>query len=92
MEQTRESFDCAADAVCDAVRQIGDFSYAILPEDLAHALGDLKTAVLTNLRGLIDWEIDWINDRVAGGDKLREEWREKCKERTSTEAPPETVA
>jgi len=91
MEQARESFNNAADAVCDALRQIGDFSYAVLPEDIAHAIGDLKTAVLTNLRGVIDWEIDWINDRVAGGDKLREEWRAKCRQSTSSETPPETV-
>jgi hypothetical protein len=26
--------------------------------------------------------MEWIDDRVAGGDKLREEWREKCR-RTS---------
>ncbi len=76
-------FVTRADAVCDGLRQIGDFSYAILPKDIAHALGDFKKAVLSQIRCLVDWEIDWIDDRVAGGDRLREEWREKCQQQTS---------
>jgi hypothetical protein len=38
MEDTRDRVCNAADAVCDGLRQIGDFSYAILPRDIAHAL------------------------------------------------------
>ena len=68
-----------ADAVFDGLRQIGDVSYAILPKDMAHALGDLKKAVLSQVRCVVDWELGWIDERVAGGDKLREEWREKCR-------------
>jgi hypothetical protein len=79
MEEARERINCAASAVCDGLRQIGDASYAILPPDIAHALGDLKKAVLNNVRAAIDWELGWIDERVAGGDRLREEWRESCK-------------
>jgi hypothetical protein len=85
MEDARDPIRNAAEAVCDGLRQIGDFSYAILPKDIAHACGDLKKAVLTQCRAALDWEIEWINDRVAGGDKLREEWREKCNQ-TSADA------
>ena len=92
MQEARESVHCAADAICDGLRRLGDASYAILPKDIAHSLGDLKKAFLTNIRDLIDWDISWVNDRVAGGDKLREEWREKCKQRASTQTPPESVA
>ena len=84
----QEARNCANDvvgAVCDGLRQIGDFSYAILPRDLAHALGDVKKAVLSNIRSAVDWEIEWIDDRVAGGDKLRDEWREQCKRTTADE-------
>jgi len=88
MEQTQDPLRNAAGAVCDGLRQIGDFSYAILPKEVAHALGDLKKAVLSELRGLVDWEIEWIDERVAGGDKLREEWREKCRRNTGTDVPP----
>ena len=88
----KEPRDCVSDvcaAVGDGMRQIGDFSYAIMPKDVAHALGDLKKALLTQIRACVDWEIGWIDDRVAGGDKLREEWREKCeRESSGTTADP----
>ena len=86
MEDAKERINCAANAVCDGLREIGDMSYAILPRDIAHALGDLKKAVLSNLRCAIDWEIGWIEDRVAGGDRLREEWKQKCDSHESDEA------
>ena len=79
MQEARNCVNEVADAVCDGLRQIGDFSYAILPRDLAHALGDVKKAVLSTVRSAVDWEIEWIDDRVAGGDRLRDEWREKCR-------------
>ena len=91
MEETRDSAQCPSDAIWDGLKRLGDISYAIFPPDVAHALGDLKKAVLTNIRGCIDWEIEWINDRVAGGDQLREEWRERCRQPRSTEPPPEPV-
>lgn len=91
MEEARKSVHCATDAICDGLKHLGDFSYAIFPADVAHALADLKKSVLTNVRNCIDWEIEWINERVAGGDRLREEWRERCQEHRSTEKPPEPV-
>ena len=90
MEDARDPVRCVTDAICDGLRRLGDISYAILPADIAHSLGDFKKAVLSNIRDGIDKDIEWINERVAGGDKLREEWREKCK-RESGETPPEPV-
>jgi hypothetical protein len=87
MQEARDAVRNAAEAVCDGLRQIGDFSYAVLPKDIAHSLGDLKKAVLSQVRCAVDWEIDWINDRVAGGDKLREEWREKCRQHADATGP-----
>ena len=84
MQEARNCGD-VMDAVCDGLRQIGDFSYAILPRDLAHALGDVKKAMLSTIRSAVDWEIEWIDDRVAGGDRLRDEWREKCRRATADE-------
>ena len=78
MEAGRDPVRDCAEAVCDGLRQIGDFSYAIMPKDMAHALGDLKKAVLSQVRCLVDWEAKWIDERVAGGDRLREEWRARC--------------
>jgi hypothetical protein len=79
MEEARDPVRNVTNAVLDGFRQIGDVSYAILPKDMAHALGDLKKAVLSQIRCVVDWEMGWIDERVAGGDKLREEWREKCR-------------
>ena len=79
MEEAQDRARNVADGVFDGLRQIGDVSYAILPKDMAHALGDLKKAVLAQVKCVVDWELGWIDERVAGGDKLREEWREKCR-------------
>ena len=86
MAAAKERINSAATAVCDGLREIGDMSYAILPHDVAHALGDLKKAILSNLRSAIDCEIGWIDERVAGGDRLREEWKEKCANHESDQA------
>jgi hypothetical protein len=75
----------AASAVCDGLKQIGDFSYAIMPKELAHAVGDLKKALLSQIRGALEWEIGWVDERVAGGDRLRDEWREKCRTRSAAD-------
>ena len=79
MEESRDPVRDVAEAVLGGLRGIGDVSYAILPKDLAHALGDMKKAVLTQVKCVVDWELGWIDERLAGGDKLREEWREKCR-------------
>ena len=83
MPEGQSCVNDVATEICDAFRQIGDFSYAIFPKDLAHALGDLNKAVLSQIRRCVDWEIEWNNARVAGGDKMRDEWREKCKGTTA---------
>lgn len=89
MQEARSCVNDVANAVCDGLRQIGDVSYAILPKDLAHAVGDLKKALLSTVRDSLGCGIDWINDRVAGGDRLREEWHEQCKRTTAADVPPE---
>jgi len=78
MDEAKEAAQSAVNAVCDALKYFGDVSYAILPQDVAHGLGDFKKAILSNVRSVIDWEVDWIDDRVAGGDRLREEWQQEC--------------
>lgn len=86
MSETREACNNAANAICDALRYLGDASYAILPANMAHELGDLNKAFLTNVRTLIDKDIEWVDARVAGGDRLREEWKRACARDTTTEA------
>jgi hypothetical protein len=89
MSEARESVDNACNAVYDALRYIGDASYAILPPNLAHDLGDLKKKFLSNVCSLIEKDIEWIDARVAGGDRLREEWKRACdrEQAASSEEP-----
>jgi hypothetical protein len=85
MVDQKESPYCTGNAVCDALKYIGDASYAILPKDVAHQLGELKKNFFGSVRWLIDKEIEWIDARVAGGDRLREEWQ-RGTQRTTTES------
>ena len=91
MGEAREAACDVAKAACDALRCIGDVSYAVLPRDIAHAVGDLNKACLNSLRSAIDCQIEWIDERVAGGDRLREEWQRAC-ERTQSPGTAEPGA
>ena len=94
MQETTESTsntECnVVNELRDALRYLGDASYAILPKDIAHNLGDLKKSFLSTIRSLIDKDIEWVEARVSGGDRLREEWQEKCN-RDKAEGAPEPV-
>lgn len=86
MSEPRESVDNACNAVYDALRYLGDASYAILPPNVAHELGDFKKKFLSNVCSLIEKDIEWIDARVAGGDRLREEWKQTCNREQSEQA------
>lgn len=86
MSEARETVDNACNAVCDALRYLGDASYAVLPSNVAHELGDFKKKFLTNVCSLIEKDIEWIDARVAGGDRLREEWKHACNSERSEQA------
>ena len=73
----RECVNDAAAAVCDGVRYLGDLSYAIFPKDVAHSLGELNKSFLNVIRTCVDKDIEWIDERVAGGDRLRERWKQR---------------
>jgi len=77
MQETKESTNyCAGGGnVCDVLRYLCDASYAVLPKDVAHQLGELKKNFLGGVRWVIEKDIEWIDARIAGGDRLREEWR-----------------
>ena len=75
MPETNESPYSTATVIKDALRYLGDASYAILPEDVAHRLADLKKRFWGGVRCVVDQELEWIDERVEGGDRLREEWR-----------------
>ena len=86
MAEGRDPIRDVAEAVLGGLRQIEDCTYAIMPKDIAHSVAGIKKALLGHLTNALRWEMEWIDDRVAGGDKLREEWREKARQRTSQAA------
>jgi hypothetical protein len=73
--EARESLNNLAAGVLGALRYLGDISYAILPREMAHSLADLKKSFWNCVRSAVDKEVEWIDERVAGGDRLRAEWR-----------------
>ena len=91
MQSTNESCNSTVDAIKDALRYLGDASYAILPEDVAHGLARLKKNFLGGVRSVVDKELQWIDERVAGGDRLREEWRQRRSQQETGGAPGEGI-
>ncbi len=90
MKEGRECVNDVCGAVMDGVRRIDEVCYAILPKDVAHAVADLNKSLLNQVRNFIDWKIRWNDEVLDGGDRLREEWREKCRrerEQTGTTDP-----
>lgn len=75
IEERNDSPYCTGNPVCDSLRFLGDAFYAVLPEDVAHRVGEMKKNFLFGLRWVVDKKIEWEEARVAGGDRLREEWR-----------------
>jgi hypothetical protein len=75
MDDRVHSEHCASNGVCDFLRYVGDASYAVMPKDLAHQVGEMKKNFLSGFRWLIDKQIQWVDARVEGGDRLREEWQ-----------------
>lgn len=89
MEETTESGRPVLEELGDALRYLGDASYAILPKEVAHNLGDLKKSFLTTIRTLIDKDIEWVEARVEGGDRVREEWQQKwCRKESDGTTEP----
>ena len=85
-QEARETASNAANAFCDVLRYLGDVSYAILPRNVAHDLGDLNKTFWSAVRSAVEKEIEWIDDRVAGGDRMREEWERRCHQDNPAEA------
>jgi hypothetical protein len=83
--ESRDPINSAGNAVCDVLRYIGDLSYAVLPQDMAHSLAEFKKSFLNNVRELIEKDIEWVDARVAGGDRLREEWKRSCRPESPAE-------
>jgi len=85
MQDTRESSRNTESTVWDVLRYLGDASYAMLPRDVAHKIGEVKKNFWGGVCWLIEKEVEWTEARVAGGDRLREEWRDIARRRATDE-------
>jgi hypothetical protein len=61
-----------------------DASFAILPRDVAHRLGEFEKNFWGSVRWFADKQVGWIDDSLKGADRLREEWQRRSRERGSS--------
>ena len=92
MEEGRDSRYKTGNPVCDAMRFVCDASFAVLPRDVAHRLGEAEKNFWGGVRWLADRSIRCVDESLAAADRLREEWQRRRD--ASTQAPdvgPEEV-
>lgn len=88
MDCTNNSRHNTGNAVRDALRFVCDASFAILPRDVAHRLAEFEKNLWGGVRWFAEKNVGWIDESLAAGDRLREEWRRRGAEpRTGYEGP-----
>ena len=88
MAEANETRYHTGDTLSDALRFLCDASYAILPRDVAHKLGEFEKNFWGGVGWLADKKIGWIDEALRGGDRLREEWQRRSKHETETQTAP----
>lgn len=86
MPETNESLNNAANLVKDVFCYLGEAAYAVLPEGVAHRLAAIEKNFWGGMRWLVDKELEWLDARVAGSDRLREEWHKRRAEQETKNA------
>jgi hypothetical protein len=92
MSEVNESRYQTGDAVCDALRFLSDASYAILPRDVAYKIAEFEKNILGGVRWIADKKMNWIDEALRGGDRLREEWQRRSDRPPQPQTPPSTSA
>jgi len=77
MIDTNDSRYKTGNPICDAVRFLCDASFAVLPRDAAHQLGEFEKNFWGGLRWFADKSVTRIDESLAAADRLREEWRRR---------------
>jgi hypothetical protein len=90
MAETNETRYHSGDTLSDVWRFLSDASYAVLPRDVAHKLGEFEKNFWGGVGWLADKKINWIDEALRGGDRLREEWqgRSPREPQPQTHTPP----
>ena len=88
MAETNDTRYHTGDTICDALRFLCDASYAVLPRDIAYKFGEFEKNLLRGIGWLADKKINWIDEALRGGDRLREEWQRRAQPETQTQTPP----
>ena len=86
MQDEKEVRYNPCNSLLDAIKYVNDATYAVLPTEVAHKLGDLEKSLWSSVRGFAEKELGWIDERVESSDRLRQEWRESCKRAESAPA------
>jgi len=92
MAETNETGRRAGDPICDALRFLCEASYAVLPREVAYKFGEFEKNFWGGIGWLADKKINWIDEALRGGDRLREEWQQRHTEREpqpQTPPPPD---
>ena len=77
MIDTNDSRYKTGNPVCDAMRFLCDASFAVLPRDAAHHLGEFEKNFWGGLRWFAEKSVTRIDESLAAADRLREEWRRR---------------
>ena len=87
MIDTNDSRYKTGNPVCDAMRFLCDASFAVLPRDAAHHLGEVEKNFWGGLRWVAEKSVTRIDESLAAADRLREEWRRRNAATTITDEP-----
>ena len=79
------------DSLKDIWHFVCDASFAIFPRDVAHQLGEFEKNVWGGIRCFAEKNLELIDDALAGGDRLREEWQRRRETRATADAAGATA-
>ena len=74
------------DSLRDAFRFFADATFAVLPRDTAYKLGEFEKNFWGGVRWCAERSIERIDEALAGGDRLREQWQRRRDARATADA------
>ena len=91
MIDTNDSRYKTGNPVCDALRFLCDASFAVLPRDAAHQLGEFEKNFWGGVRWLADKSVTRIEESLEAADRLRDEWRRRNSSHSTIADEPEIL-